>query len=282
MELQGYVDDSGSEPQSLFFVLGGFIARSDQWIAFSEEWQAALHSDPHIEYFKFNEAMALKGQFSKDAGWDDEKRDRKIDSLIDVVLKHARIRIHATIRHDEFRRHFLSIPTPKRHKAIENPYVLLAMQLIFAMAVWSPMHNIFESCDFIFDEQGKYGDELTRWYPIFRQQTHASARTDIATYLGKPPQFGKDNEYMQLQAADLYAGLVRRHYWNNKIIIAQPSTPLRRLSAVPEIVRDYSAAELMRLNQHLLRVGDTFYANNPKARRLYIHDKSRRRDRPAM
>jgi hypothetical protein len=43
MGLQAYVDDSGNEPQSAFFVLGGFIAWSDQWGLFADEWKAALH-----------------------------------------------------------------------------------------------------------------------------------------------------------------------------------------------------------------------------------------------
>jgi hypothetical protein len=106
MMLQAYVDDSGSEPQSLFSVLGGFIARSDRWAAFSDEWQLALHREPRIGYFKFNEAMGLKGQFDKVASWDDVKRDQKIDNLIDVILKYALARINATIRHDEFLRYF--------------------------------------------------------------------------------------------------------------------------------------------------------------------------------
>jgi hypothetical protein len=102
MVLQAYVDDSGSEPRSTFFVLGGFIARSDQWGLFADEWGAALHRAPRIAYFKLNEAMGLKKQFDKELGWDADKRDRKIDDLVDVILKYTQVRIHATIKHDEF------------------------------------------------------------------------------------------------------------------------------------------------------------------------------------
>jgi hypothetical protein len=273
MTLEAYVDDSGSEPRSLFFVLGGFISKSDRWPAFSDDWRAAQSKEPAIKYFKFNEALALKGQFDRAWGWDEAKRDRKIDNLIDVILKYAQVRVHATIRHDEFKRHFRSVPTPKRHKAIDNPYVLLAMQLILAVAAWSPIRGIYEPCNFVFDQQGTYGDALAKWYPIFCGQAKATARTDIARYLGKAFQFGDDRHLMPLQAADLYAGLVRRHCWNNKFLIVHPGAHLRRLAAIPEIARDYGSAELMRLNQHLQRVGDRFYAANPRARRLYPHDK---------
>ena len=57
MVLQAFVDDSGSDPQSFPFVLGGFVARPTQWAAFTDEWERALHRLPRLEYFKNNEAM---------------------------------------------------------------------------------------------------------------------------------------------------------------------------------------------------------------------------------
>src|SRR6266851_757494 len=70
MPFQAYIDDSGSEPQSPVFVLGGFIAPHEKWASFSEEWQAALDQDPKLEYFKMTEAAHLGGQFSRRRGWD--------------------------------------------------------------------------------------------------------------------------------------------------------------------------------------------------------------------
>ena len=222
-------------------MLGGFITSSKRWADFADEWQAALHRDPRIEYFKFNEAMGLKKQFDKNKGWDVEKINEKIYGLVDVILKHAQVRIHAAIRHDEFDRYFRSIPAPKRHVAVENPYVLLAMQLILAVAAWAPIRNLLEPTDFIFDVQGKFGHALQQWYPIFKRQAELGARTDIAAYLGLPPKFERDIDFMPLQAGDLYAGLMRRHCMNNKILEAPMPIPLRRLAVLPEIPRNYMA-----------------------------------------
>jgi hypothetical protein len=279
MGLQAYVDDSGSEPQSAFFVLGGFIARSDQWGLFADEWKAALHRAPRIAYFKLNEAVGLKKQFDRELGWDTDKRDRKIDDLVDVILKYARVRIHATIRHDEFESYFRSIPAPKRHLAIENPYVLLAMQLILAVAAWSPIHKIFEPCDFIFDDQQTFGDALVEWYPGFRRTAFARwHRTDLPLYIGKPPKFQNDKSSMPLQAADLYAGLIRRHCDSNKLIMAPMPRLLRRLAPILEIPRNYMKDELKRLDEHLQREGQRFYAANPTARRLHKRVKRKSRN----
>lgn len=274
MVLQAAVDDSGSEPQAHFFVLGGFIAPSNSWCDFADAWETALHAPPRIDYFKLNEAFGKKKQFD---GWDEITIANKIESLVDVILAHVQTRIHAVIRHDEFERYFQSIPAPKRHAAIENPYVLLGMQLILAVAVWAPVRNISSPVDFIFDEQGKYSDALQQWYPIFKRQAQLGARTDIANYLGHPPKFEKDTDFMPLQAADLYAGLVRRHCMNNKILEAPMPIPLRRLvAALRGIPRHYMADELRRLNEHLQKEGVKFYAANPSARKLYKHIKPKR------
>jgi len=223
--------------------------------------------------------MGLKKQFDKEKGWNEELRDQKLDRLIDVILKYVQVRIHATIRHDEFDHYFRSVPAPKRHLAIEDPYVLLAMQLILAVAAISPGIHIFEPCDFIFDEQGAFFDALVQWYPIFKRQAEMSAKTDIASYMCALPKRESDIDFMPLQAADLYAGLVRRHCDNNKLIIAPPPVALRRLMPIPEISRNYMAPELKRLNDHLRRVGHKFYASNPAARRLYKQPRKKQRNR---
>ena len=80
---------------------------------------------------------------------------------------------------------------------------------------------------------------------------------------------------MPLQAADLYAGLVRQHSMNNKLLEAPTPLALRRLATLPEIPRIYLADELQRLNAHLQKDGAKFYSANPNARKLYGPKKSK-------
>ncbi len=61
--LQSFADDSGSDPQSHTFVLGGLVAQPGEWVLFTQEWQAALDSGPiKLDYLKTSEAMSLNGQ----------------------------------------------------------------------------------------------------------------------------------------------------------------------------------------------------------------------------
>jgi hypothetical protein len=39
--------------------LGGFVAPVGRWLAFSDEWKAALNQPPALEYFKMKEAARL-------------------------------------------------------------------------------------------------------------------------------------------------------------------------------------------------------------------------------
>ena len=123
-----------------------------------------------------------------------------------------------------------------------------------------------------------FSDALQQWYPIFKRQAQLGARTDIAAFMGKPPKFETDTDFVPLQAADLYSGLVRRHCMNNKILEAPMPIPLRRLvAALPGIPRVYTADELRRLNEHLQKEGSKFYTTNPRARKLYKQTKRKKK-----
>ena len=64
---QAVIDDSGNESNQQIFVLAGFVAPAENWIAFSLGWDRALKEAPiPLDDFKFTEATRLRGQFDKD------------------------------------------------------------------------------------------------------------------------------------------------------------------------------------------------------------------------
>ena len=83
--LQGYFDDSGSEPNSQIFVLAGYIHPASGWAEFSDEWSAALKQRPKIKTFKMSHAFSGRGEFS---GIDLEFRKGKVRDLLSVIQKH--------------------------------------------------------------------------------------------------------------------------------------------------------------------------------------------------
>jgi hypothetical protein len=61
--LQGFIDDSGWDGQSPVFVLADYIAKTEQWEAFSDEWQKASdHPEPApIQILKTNQIRPYLG-----------------------------------------------------------------------------------------------------------------------------------------------------------------------------------------------------------------------------
>ena len=162
--LQAFIDDSGEgddERADPVFVLAGFIADSTQWAAFSDEWKAALDTSPSIEYFKMREAanLSVDGQFARRLGWDEALRDEKVRQLAAIIPKHAMARIACTVDKAAFKTYAQSLAVLNRSSVIDKPYSIAFQHIILGAAAVFLTYKIQQSCDFIFDEHGKVGQE---------------------------------------------------------------------------------------------------------------------------
>jgi hypothetical protein len=63
-----------------------------------------------------------------------------------------------------------------------------------------------ERFEILFDEHLTFGPRATKWYPLIRE---LCVGDDVRSILPIEPIFRRDDDTMALQAADLYAGLVR-------------------------------------------------------------------------
>jgi hypothetical protein len=209
MALQTYADDSGSDQQSRAFVLAGFTATAARWAEFSNDWRAALDSQPAIRYFKSNEAEALKGQFAKSKGWTEQKRETKKLVLAQVIRRHIPERFAVAVSNEDFRTYLHGIPAARSYPA-ETPYFLLFYHFMLVVMAFQTLKPQPQKCDFIFDRQGKIGTRARAWWDIFKRSAERGSRTNFVPYMGDPPSFGTDRDLVALQAADLYAGELRR------------------------------------------------------------------------
>jgi hypothetical protein len=251
---QGFVDDSGNG-QPGPFVLAGFVASVDQWLAFTDEWQAVLNlPEPRqLAYFKANEAAALRGQFHK---WTETQRDARVRQLIAVIERRALFGVAHTISNADF----LKVFRGKVSKAFDNPYLLSfygIMQLLFEV---QERLNVVSPIDFVFDEQGKHiGRALGAW-----KQFVATASAVDRARCGRPPVSGDDRIDLPLQAADLLAWKVRRQFLD-EATGQNASDRLPSLSTKP-YERRWGLAEL----EHQLTCFRVFSA---ATRRPFLYDK---------
>ena len=200
--LQACIDDSGSEPQSPTFVLAGFLANVTQWERFTNAWEAKLHEHPRIEYLKMSEAMGLHNQFEN---FNEEQRDRKVTALAGLAHDHIEARVDCVIEraiYDELIKPF----GRRRNKIVKDPFFLCFYALVVEVSNFHLRLGIPKlDLRFVFDTHGKIGRRAKRYWDGARVEMDP----DRAALLAPEPHFEDDKIFNPLQAADMYAWIIR-------------------------------------------------------------------------
>lgn len=211
-----------------------------------------------------SEAARLQEQFSRKNGWDEGKRDDRLMTLAHIIRKYAEVRIHASVRNDDFEKYIKSVPVPRRRLGVDSPYILAFMQIVLAMATTTSLLGNFEPCDFIFDEQGAFSREALAWWPGFTALVDSVSKSDLPRFLGSPPIFRDDKQFLPLQAADLYAWQLRQNHVQNRVLLVPASRILCQFDGMPMIGRNYGQKELKELREVLLKAAKNFAEKNPE------------------
>lgn len=205
MTLQtGYFDDSGSDTGSRWYVLAGFISSVEDWKAVSAKWHRVLNKEPSLRYFKMSEAMAMDGQFRN--GWTVPLRNQRILELVDIIAELDPPRVYCFLNRSNFNTFVKGII---RGDAFNDPYFILFYHLILSIAANAKSLSWSRDCDFIFDDQGKLGENAVKRWDWMRQNIDGTNAANVSAYLGAPPIFRDDVKFLPLQAADMLAWLVR-------------------------------------------------------------------------
>lgn len=205
MALSTYVDDSGSEPSSLVYVLGGVCLPTSRWDRIAEEWNAVLADDPPVEYLKASEVWERNIQKSTPfVNLTDEQRRRKIDALVDLITAYHPMMMSFELEWSVFKafKQAHQLPFGK-----DDPYFYLYYCTILLQAQWGIREANATPVNFIFDNQGPVGDAVLKWYPTFK----ANCPSDIQSRLGDNPDFKDEKVTVPLQSSDLFAWYARRN-----------------------------------------------------------------------
>jgi Protein of unknown function (DUF3800) len=253
MLLQGYFDDSGTHEgknADCACVLAGFISTVDKWKIFSTAWASKLDEYPGLAYFRMSEAMSLRGQFA--GGWTPELRDQRIFELAEIIKTHALIRVDCTMNRGWYNSLIRSIPDEW-----DDPYYLLFTQLLFAVQEHQMQHDNVD-CDLIFDIQGNIGPNiLSRWEQIQEYEPNETRRK----LMDNRPTFRDDRQFLPLQAADMYAWLLRDHLSHLIKEQKHPRLPKKRTALVAitkqireleYISKEYDFEVLMRMRARMM------------------------------
>lgn len=211
--LQVFVDDSGGKGQPTPAVLAGLLTTAEEWLSFSEDWNAVLGRAPKIALFKMSEAAGLGGRFYKLRGHEAE-RDAKLRELATVVTLHHPTVLRASIDLDAFTQTVTQWTVPP----LSEPYFHLFYGMIWRVALQLVSCHHTERFEIIFDRQIMYEQKVKLWYPVFcdlverlaKEIGPASVWAGARRILPVEPVFRTDDEFMPLQCADLFAWLLRQ------------------------------------------------------------------------
>jgi hypothetical protein len=200
----GYFDDSGSDAKSKYYVLAGFIASVDQWRTVSTKWRQILDKEPRLAYFKMSEAMNMEGQFK--TGWTAPLRDQRIFELVEIIQELDPPRIECFLKRSNFDDFVKGIISGD---IFNDPYFVCFYHLILSIAANAKALEWNCDCDFIFDDQGKIGKNAVERWGWMKKNIDGANAANVSAYLGPPPIFRDDVKFLPLQAADMFAWLVR-------------------------------------------------------------------------
>ncbi len=196
--LRAFIDDSGSGGDSPWFVLAGYVGTCEAWDAFDEPWLAALKEPPRLKYFKSSEAESLKFEF---AGFTKEQRNQRIDSLIEVIGKHALRAMYVRVKQQDYN----EVIKPYIPERWDNAYYFLFTGIIAASTTAEKYAGTSRPIEFFFDNANRLKAPSRKLY---------GQVSDL-------PQFGNrvidihyedEKEFLPLQAADLLAWQIRRRF----------------------------------------------------------------------
>jgi len=203
--LKVYVDDSGAGAPLL--VVAGYIAPASRWIAFTEQWEAAL-APLHLRGpFKMKDAIGLSANGYWRAGATSEARqklrDAKLMELAEIIRANVGRLVWSGVSWDVYRLAMkLNVP-----REFRNPFFFVFVNLVGGLCEALDREGSKDKIEFYLDEKPGADTEAIHWWR-FLQDKHPS----WAWRIPKPLTPEKDDDLVPLQAADMLANSIWRSY----------------------------------------------------------------------
>ena len=192
MALQAYIDDSMTDDAVL--VLAGYIAPVENWLKFSEEWQELLDMQPRWSRFKMSEiASSPNPERFERAGW-----------FARIIEEHAHAFVAVALELKPLREIVEELDLPN---TFLNPYVTIYRMILDVTAQYQHELGITAPVDFIFDAHSQ-AKQVRMGFDIMKDHHD----DELSARLGRMPRFDDDEEFLPLQAADMLAWHIRKHW----------------------------------------------------------------------
>lgn len=205
LSIQAFIDDSAEAGQVL--VLAGYLASVEEWAEFSKTWQERL-DHAGWKSVHMNEIGSSPERMIT-AGWFYRAIEDHLKCFVAIAVHVDSLKRAVT---DTGFRDAMVDPS-----YLDNPYILAFRAILDLTAQYQHELGITEPVDFIFDER-REEQKVRAGFEVFKEY----CREDIKDRLGSKPRFEDDEEFLPLQAADILAWHVRKHWLRYKSITNGP------------------------------------------------------------
>lgn len=219
-----YLDESGTHDGSPVITVAAYLARPDQWAAFTQEWVQAISP---AQVYHATDAANCRGEFD---GWTPDQVAEVAKKALPLIPKHTLSAFAIGIHMDDYR--VALKDKPEVRKALGEPYGCCLQWLLSNILRAKAEAGNRERIAFV-HEENDYGMEAHTVYQYLRGIWDVEHITSFA--------FGSKKHVVPLQAADIYA------YEANKRLRAGRDKPNRR--ALDALLPDKSKASLKYLNR---------------------------------
>jgi len=198
--LQAYIDESYTN--DALFVMAGYVATVEQWLAFSDEWASLLGlGPPH-----FRELSELHmAEMTSPLGIEQS------ELFYRVIERHLRASVSCSIKVSDLHAAFASIEWPDwldNLDILTSDYYMAFQFIVNGLATEQGKLGLSGPIDIIFDDNSNKAKCLRAW-----DLQKRIGPESIRSMLGDTPIFRSSHSTMPLQAADLLA------YWTRASLI---------------------------------------------------------------
>jgi len=217
-----YCDDSGTHDQSEIAVASCIIATPEQWEMFIRDWEW-VNTIEDFGVFHMADFVSKHKQFSSAEWQDQEKRDRTLKRLINLINTRKRITVGAAVNKADYD---AEVPEDlrERFKLGKNHYTFAVRACMGRILKWRSKYGYKDGIQFVFDQMSKGTGEINA---VFEQALREPKEIALehGIYEGCW-SFQSKRTQLPLQAADILAW--ENFHYMQKVILAESKEQPRR------------------------------------------------------
>jgi hypothetical protein len=247
-----YCDDSGTHAKSDIAVAACYISTAEQWGHFQRNWEEANIRE-RFGVFHMADFVSKQGQFSAPEWDEQEKRDRTIRALINLIKTRALIGFSGAVVKSAFDE--VIVDSKLREKYGDNHYAFVVRLCTVLVDRWRQKHKYEAPVQYVFDRQSKGKGEINALFgKLLLGEKDAMRRYGVYKDCWS---FQDKEKVIPLQAADIWAWENFRYMRDCALSTGLKKTPRRSYLALRESPTEVRYHVRQSLEELVRRVEDS-------------------------